>query len=105
MDRANLFAEQFASNSSLNDDGHSLPVFPSYTDKDISVHIDTPKNVARIIHSLDASKATGPNGIAVVEIQSCCPELAPIIVNPYDMRLADSVFPSSWKVLSIVPAF
>ena len=67
MDRANLFAKQFASNPLLNDDGHSLPVFPSHTDKVIFVPLlVTLKNVAKIICSFDASKSTDPDGIPVV---------------------------------------
>jgi len=71
----------------------------------ISVLLVTPKNVARIIHSLDASKATGSDGIPVVVLQRCFAELAPILAKLYNMCLADSVFPSLWKVASVVSAF
>ena len=101
---ANLFAEQFASNSSLGDDGHSLPVFQSHTVEVISVPLVTTKNVPRIIHSLDASKATGHDGIPVVVLQRCCPERAPILAKLFNTCLADSVFPlhrGKWLPLSL----
>ena len=51
-DKAKLFAESFSMNSSLDDSGISLPVFPSrtYFKQHISV---TPKMVRKVVMNLD----------------------------------------------------
>ena len=66
QDKANIFADKFVSNSTLNDEEHILPAFPSRTATVVSNPLITPKKIARTIHSLDASKATGPDGIPAI---------------------------------------
>ena len=105
QDKANLFGDNFVSNSTLNDEGHLLPAFPSRTATVVSNPLITPKKIARTIHSLDASKATGPDGIPAIVWKMCSPELSPSILAKLFKCLAVSVFPSSWKVASIVPVF
>ena len=105
LDKANLFADNFVSNSTLNDEGHPLPPFPSRTATEVSNPLITPKKIARIIHTLDASKATGPDGIPVIVLKMCSPELSPVLAKLFNLCLVDSVFPSSWKVASVVPVF
>ena len=103
LDKANLLAENFARNSTLKDEGHSLPAFPSRTDIEVPDPLITPMKVARIIHTLDASKATGPDGIPVIVLKMCSPELSPILAKLFNMCVSSSVFPSSRKVASVVP--
>ena len=105
QDKANLFADNFVSNSTVNDEGHILHAFPSRTATVVSNPLITPKKIARSIHSLDASKATGPDGILAIVLKMCFPELSPILAKLFNMCLAVSMFPSSWKVASVVPVF
>ena len=100
--KSNLFADKFVSNSTLNDEGHILPAFPSSTTTVVSNPLITPKKIARTIF---ASKATGPDGIPAIVLKMCSPELSPIVAKLFSMCLAVSVFPSSWKVASVVPVF
>ena len=58
-----------------------------------------------MIHSLDPSKATGPDGIPVVVLQRCCPELAPVLSKLYNKLLSQSCFPSCWKIPNVIAAF
>jgi hypothetical protein len=104
-DKANLFAERFTSNSTVNDFGCNPPVFPSRTDRVVSVPLITPRKVAKVIKTLDATKATGPDGIPVVVLKMCCPELSAVLAKLYNACLTDSVFPSLWKLASVVPIF
>ena len=105
LDKANLFADNFVRNSTVSDEGHPLPAFPPRTDNEVSDPLITPKKVARIIHTLDASKATGPDRIPVIVLKMCSPELSSVLAKLFNMCLSDSVFPSSWKVASVVPIF
>ena len=89
----------------MDDSGHQLPDFPSRSETQFSdVAISTVK-VAKIIKSLDPSKATGPDGIPVSVLQNCSPELSPVLSRLFKKCVAESCFPSSWKIASIVPVF
>ena len=103
--KAELLAKIFSSNSTLDDSGHQLPDFPSRSETQFSdVAISTVK-VAKIIKSLDPSKATGPDGIPVSVLQNCSPELSPVLSRLFKKCVAESCFPSSWKIASVVPVF
>ena len=69
-DNAKLFAENFFLNSSLDDSGISLPVFPSRTNLKLCNISVTPKMVRKVVVNLDLSKASGPNCIAVVVLKN-----------------------------------
>ena len=103
MDPKFLLLLKIKQNSTLNDEGHLLPAFPSRTATVVSNPLITPKKITWTIHSLDASKATGPDGIPAIVLKMCSPELSPILAKLFNMCLAVSVFPSSWKVESVVP--
>ena len=98
QDKANLFACNFVSNSTLNDEGHLLPAVPSRTATVVSNHLITPKKIAGTIHSLDASKATGPDGITAIVLKMCSPELLPVLAKLCNVCFAVSV-------ASVVPVF
>ena len=59
-DKAKLFAKNFAANSTLCDQGHQPPVFPTVSDNtlcDIQISV---RDVAKLIKNLDSSKANWP---------------------------------------------
>ena len=70
-DKAKLFAENISKNSTLDDSGISLPVFPSKTNLKLHNISVTPKMVKKIIIILDLSKASGPDYIIVVVLKNC----------------------------------
>ena len=104
-DKAEHFAQKFSRNSTLDDTGHPLPDFEARTHQVLSNICITPKKVATVIQSLDPSKATGPDGIPVVVLQRCCPELAPVLSKLYNKLLSQSCFPSCWKIPNVIAAF
>ena len=55
--------------------------------------------------NLDLPKAFGPDGIPVVVLKNCEPELSYILAEPFNMCLKESYFPDCWKVSSVVPDF
>ena len=69
-DKAKLFAENFSSNSNLDDSGVSLPVFPSRTNLKLHNISVTPKMVRKVVMNLDLSKASGPDCIPVVVLKT-----------------------------------
>ena len=92
-DKAKLFAESFSINSTIDDSGISLPVFPSRTNlkpHNISV---TPKMVRKVVTNLDLSKASGPDCIPLVVLKNCEPELSYIVTELCNKHLKESCFP------------
>ena len=103
--KAKLFAESFSMNSSLDDSGISLPVFPSRTNLKLHNISVTPKMVKKVIMNLDLSKASGPDCIPAVILKNCEPEISYILAELFKKCLKESCFPDCWKVSSVVPVF
>ena len=72
-DKTKLFAKNFPKNSSLDESGISLPVFPSRTNLKLHNISITPKMVKKVITNLDSSKASSPDCIPVVVLKNCEP--------------------------------
>ena len=103
-DKAKLFAENFSKNSSLDDSGISLPVFPSATNLKLHNISVTTKMVQRVIMNLDLSKTSCPDFIPVLVSKNCESELS-YISELFNKCHKESCFPDCWKVSSVVPAF
>ena len=104
-DKAKLFAENFSKNSNLDDSGISLPVFPYRTNLKLHNISVTLKMVKKVITNFDLSKTSGLDGISVVILKNCEPELSYILAELFNKCLKESCFPDCWKVSSVVPAF
>ena len=91
--KAKLFAENFSKNSSLDDSGISLPVFPSRTNLKLHNISVTSKMIKKVIMNLDLSKASGPDCIPVVVLKNCEPELSYILAELFNKCLKESCFP------------
>ena len=52
----------------------------------------TPKMVKKAISKLDLSKAKGPDGIPVVVLKNCEPELSSILAKLFNLCLKESLF-------------
>ena len=104
-DKAELFAKLFSINSTLDDSGHPFPDFPRRTNTYLDNFDISSKKVAAVIAQLDPSKATGPDGIPVVVLQKCSPELSPVLSKLFAKCVSESCFPSCWKFPSVIPVF
>ena len=104
-DKAKLFTENFSLNSTLDDSGVSLPVFPSRTNLKLHNISVTPKMVRKVVMNLHLSKAFDPNCIPVVVLKKCQPELSYILAELFNKCLKESCFPDCWKISSVVPLF
>ena len=104
-DKAKLFAKSFCKNSSLDDSGISLPVFPSRTNLKLHNVSITPKMVKKVIMNLDSSKVSDPDCIPVMVLKNCESELSNILAKLFNRCLKESCFPDCWKVSLVVPVF
>ena len=91
-DKAKLFAENFSKNSSLDDPGISLRVFPSRTNQKLHNISVTPKMVKKVITNLDLSKASGPDCIPLLVLKNYEPELSYILAELVNKCLKESCF-------------
>ena len=104
-DKASIFASNFAKNSTLDDSGHPLPVFPSRTDQQLTFFKVTVKDVSKIIKNLQTGKATGPDNIPVVVLKRISPELSPILAKLFNRCIRAGCFPTSWKFSVVCPVY
>ena len=103
-DKAKLFAENFSTNSSPDNSGISLPVFPSRANLKLHISV-TNTMVKKVIINLDFSNVSGPECISVVVLKNCEHELSHILAELFNKCLEEPCFPDCWKVSSVLPVF
>ena len=84
---------------------HPLLEFTSQTDCLTSDFRVSVKEVSRLIHDLESSKATGPDEVPVVVLKNISPEISPILSRLFNRCLKEKCFPTSSKTSSICPVF
>ena len=101
-----MFTKIFSKNSSLDDWGISLSVFPSRTKLKLHNISIIPKIVKKVITwYLDPWKVSGRDCILVVVLKNCEPDISYILAELLNMCLKESCFPDFGKVSSLVPVF
>ena len=101
LEKADAFAEVFASSSQINVP-NSAPSPVSQTDPMGELKITT-RQVRQVLLKLDTNKSVGPDGIPAIVLKKCAPELAPVLQKLFSLSLATGIFPSVWKLAHIVP--
>ena len=61
--------------------------------------------VKKVIRNPDSSKTSGLDGVLVVVLKNCNPELSYVLAELFNMCLKESCFPDCWKVSLVVPVF
>ncbi len=107
IDKANLFADLFSSQCSLDPPppGYSLPDLEYLTDQRLSNVVFEVDQVYRILKSLDIGKATGPDGIGNRLLKECADTLAVPLTDIYNKSMNDMIFPDDWKLSHISPVY
>src|ERR1700755_981714 len=100
--KAELFAQTFASNSTLDDSGAIPP--PSTPSNSIMPIIRiSSKDVISALPEFNTKKAYGPDGIPPVILKTCASKLAPCLGTLFRLCLSTSTFPSCSKRALIQP--
>ena len=63
----------------------------------------SPSEILGLINTLDAQKASGPDGISVKMLKATAVSIAPSIAKLFNISIHLARFPQSWKISSIVP--
>ena len=102
-DKAAIFLENFASNSSLDDTGVPPPVILPLTEPILPSFFLSVRDVLRALELLDVRKAYGPDGIPPVVLKKCARVLAPILTKLFRLILKTNIFPTPWKLAAVQP--
>ena len=103
VDKASIFAAQFALNSTLDESNLPQPDLmplsePAMPELRISWH-----KLRKVLDSLDTDKAYGLDGVPPRVLKNCAAELAPSLHRLFKLILKTNIFPSSWKVAVTQP--
>ena len=101
-DKAELFTQTFASNSTLDDSG-AIPPSPAPSDSFLPKIKISYRDVLSALTELNTRKAYGPDGIPPVVLKNCASELAPCLVKLFRLCLSTETYPSCWKSALIHP--
>ena len=99
--KAELFAQTFASNSTL-DDSRAIPA-PSPPFNSFMPKIISSKDVISALSELNTKKAYGPDVIRPVVLKTYASELVSCLGKLFRLCLSTSIFPSCWKHALIQP--
>ncbi|KAL7647645.1 UNVERIFIED_CONTAM: hypothetical protein RMT77_001245 [Armadillidium vulgare] len=100
--KSELFAQTFASNSTLDDSG-AVPSPSTPSNSFMPKIVISSKDVTSALSELNTKKAYGPDGIPPVVLKTCASELAPCLGKLFRLCLSTSTFPSCWKRALIQP--
>ena len=102
ISKAELFAQTFAQNSTLDDSGLIPPSLPpsDYIMPFIKI---SNNDVFYALSGLDSRKAYGPDGVPPIVLKNCASVLAPCLGKLFHLCLSTSTFPSCWKFAHIQP--
>src|ERR1700755_643843 len=100
--KAELFAQTFASNSTLDDSG-AVPSPSTPSNSFIPKIVISSKEVTSALSELNTKKSYGPDGIPPMVLKTCASELAPCLGKLFRLCLSTSTFPSCWKRALIQP--
>ena len=91
--KANLFARNISSHSTLDNTLHSLPDFSLQTEKVIFYENHCDNGCKCNLCELDVAKATGLDCISSVVLRMCSPELSPVLAKLRNKCLFESCLP------------
>ena len=102
ISKAELFAQTFANNSTLDDSG-LVPPSPPPSDYFMLPIKILRNDVFHALAGLNPRKAYGPDEVPPIVLRNCASVLAPCLVKLFQLCLSTSTFPSCWKFAYIQP--
>jgi len=105
--KANLLNHFFASHSTLDDSNAPLPADSgiSHNGELLTDIVLTQGEVRDILSSLNASKATGPDGVSPAMLKQTANTFSKPLTRLFNMSIQQGVFPQIWKQANVVPLY
>ena len=101
--KASLFNDYFADQCTIIDNGSVLPPLKFRTSSLLSDIVISPDKIVEIIHSLNAKKAHGCDGISMAMLKLCPEEIAIPLSIIFQRCVSSGRFPDSWKLANVQP--
>ena len=101
-EKANVFNDHFIQQSTLDDDGDTLPEV-EFRETEINEIIISIEEVKTIIKNLNPNKATGPDAIHNKLLIAAVDVISPHLARFFNRCLAECNFPSLWKLANVTP--
>lgn len=102
LEKANLLASKFASNSSLDDSNFNPPSSRRPSCNMGSIFFRE-RAVLKVLLGLNIHKSAGPDGIPPIVLKSCARSLCRPLRNLYYLSFSTGIFPRSWKIANVQP--
>jgi hypothetical protein len=103
FDKAEILADQFSFNSTLENSDNLEPPSVSPTEFNAPPLYFRKRIVSRYLKELDINKANGPDGIPARILKMFHKELAPILTKIFALSYKSGKYPSIWKCTNIQP--
>lgn len=104
-EKSNILNSYFCDQSSLDDTNMVIPPMPNYIGHEFLLEPTTEEEVGKLLSALDASKATGPDGIPARILKLASVFIAPSLAKIFNKCMAAGYFPSSFKKAHVVPIY
>ena len=101
-DKADSFNRFFLSHSNIDTSQSHLPDTHSYDEKLCSIEV-TEQEVLDLLKCIDASKATGPDGIGPKLLKEAGKAIVPSLTKLFNRCLRTAKFPKMWKHANVLP--
>ena len=102
-DKANLLAAHYAGKMCVADPDRPPHVPPQLVSETIMSVKTSAEEVRVLLRDLDEKKAVGPDSISPHLLRQCAEELAPPLATIFNNSFRSSMWPTMWKVSSVVP--
>ena len=103
IDKANLLANLFAQNSTLENPTNQTPPDIPVTDSSMKPLRFRKRVVYRLLKSLNTNKASGPDGVPSRILKRYARIFAPVLNKIFTLSYSSGNFPSTWKYANVQP--
>ncbi len=103
--KAQAFNDFFLSHSNIDDKNARLPENCNYSGNGLDAVKASENEISDIIHSIDTSKATGPDGISPRLLREAGNSIVPSLTRLINLSLLQCKIPKQWKLVHVVPLF
>jgi hypothetical protein len=104
-DKASVFNEYFASQSTLDEEPTVLPAFHYMTPLRLDHVRTSPEEIQRLIQTLDSSKANGPDEISIRLLQMTGQTICYPLCKLFNNSFFQGKVPSQWKQANVTPVY
>lgn len=104
QEKADLFNDFFYSNFSYTND-EELPEIESFINPNLTGLTLDVVDIRLLLTTINANKATGPDGLSGRFLKECSAEIAPSLTWLFNLSLSTGHVPEIWRSANVIPVF